>query len=122
MVDRPYPDRQLTLTDYLRIDHFRGFEAYWSVPAEEETAINGKWVKGPCEDLFHAIEKALGSRSSNLCRGSWHHHAGGRTPARRVWAFPGMKVLQFGFGDLNDKNYRAAFLHQPELHLLHGYA
>ena len=37
--------RQLTLTDFLRIDHFRGFEAYWAVPADEETAINGKWVK-----------------------------------------------------------------------------
>lgn len=46
--------------DYLRIDHFRGFEAYWSVPYGDETAINGKWIKGPGASLFRAIEKELG--------------------------------------------------------------
>ena len=51
---------QIGLTDYLRIDHFRGFEAYWAVPAGEETAVNGKWVKGPNEALFLAIQKELG--------------------------------------------------------------
>ncbi len=96
--------RQLTLTDYLRIDHFRGFEAYWSVPADEETAINGKWVKGPCEDLFKAIEKELGE---NLP--IWAEDLGIITPEveklRDSLGFPGMKVLQFGFGDMNDENY-----------------
>ena len=51
---------QLKLTDYLRIDHFRGLESYWAVPYGEETAMNGKWVPGPREDLFLAFEKELG--------------------------------------------------------------
>lgn len=96
--------RQLTLTDYLRIDHFRGFEAYWSVPAGEETAINGQWVKGPCEDLFLAIEKELGKDLPIFAE-----DLGIITPEvehlRDRFGFPGMKVLQFGFGDMNDHNY-----------------
>ena len=50
----------LALVDYIRIDHFRGFEAYWSVPAGETTAINGKWVPGPDHELFKVIKKKLG--------------------------------------------------------------
>ena len=50
----------LSIVDYVRIDHFRGFEAYWSVPAGEKTAINGKWIKGPDHDLFNAIKAQLG--------------------------------------------------------------
>ncbi|MDO4320928.1 MAG: 4-alpha-glucanotransferase [Lachnospiraceae bacterium] len=96
--------RQLALTDYLRIDHFRGFEAYWSVPAGEETAINGKWVKGPCEDLFKAIQKELGDDLPIFAE-----DLGVITPEvehlRDEFGFPGMKVLQFGFGDMNDTNY-----------------
>lgn len=96
--------RQLKLVDYLRIDHFRGFEAYWSVPAGETTAINGQWVKGPEEDLFLAIEKALGE---NLP--IWAEDLGIITPEveqlRDRFHFPGMKVLQFGFGDMKDENY-----------------
>lgn len=96
--------RQLALTDYLRIDHFRGFEAYWSVPAGEETAINGKWIKGPCEDLFLAIQRRLGNDLP-----IWAEDLGIITPEveslRDQFGFPGMKVLQFGFGDLDDQNY-----------------
>ncbi len=96
--------RQLGLTDYLRIDHFRGFEAYWSVPAGEETAINGRWIKGPCEKLFLAIEEALGSDLPILAE-----DLGVITPEvehlRDSLGFPGMKVLQFGFGDLSDRSY-----------------
>lgn len=96
--------RQLSLTDYLRIDHFRGFEAYWSVPAKEETAIGGKWVKGPGVELFHAIEKALGKDLPIFAE-----DLGVITPEvenlRDELGFPGMKVLQFGFGDMNDQNY-----------------
>src|SRR5512145_3435027 len=50
----------LTLVDIVRLDHFRGFAAYWEVPAEEATAINGRWVDGPHEALFEAIGEALG--------------------------------------------------------------
>ncbi len=96
--------RQLTLTDYLRIDHFRGFEAYWSVPADEETAINGKWVKGPCEELFEAIARELGDDLPIIAE-----DLGIITPEvehlRDTLGFPGMKVLQFGFGDMGDHNY-----------------
>ena len=104
--------RQLTLTDFLRIDHFRGFEAYWAVPADEETAINGKWVKGPCEDLFLAIEKALGENLPIFAE-----DLGIITPEvehlRDSLGFPGMKVLQFGFGDLNDIDYIPHFYTNP---------
>ncbi len=96
--------RQLSLTDYLRIDHFRGFEACWSVPAGEETAVNGTWVKGPNEGLFQAIEAELGEDLPILAE-----DLGVITPEvehlRDSFGFPGMKVLQFGFEDENDKTY-----------------
>lgn len=87
---------QLTQVDYLRIDHFRGFEAYWAVPADEETAINGKWKPGPKDDLFHAIQKELGEDLPIFAE-----DLGIITPEveelRDRFHFPGMKVLQFGF-------------------------
>lgn len=96
--------RQLALTDYLRIDHFRGFEAYWSVPADEETAINGKWVKAPGEELFRTVQKELGADLP-----IWAEDLGVITDEvealRDKFGFPGMKVLQFGFGDMDDQKY-----------------
>ena len=96
--------RQLKLVDYLRIDHFRGFEAYWSVPAGEETAVNGEWIPGPGESLFRAISDALGDDLPIFAE-----DLGIITPEvealRDQFAFPGMKVLQFGFGDMTDKQY-----------------
>ena len=87
---------QLTMVDYLRIDHFRGFESYWAVPASEETAINGKWRKGPGSDLFNAIKEALGGELPIFAE-----DLGIITPEvealRDEFNFPGMKVLQFGF-------------------------
>lgn len=103
---------QLKLVDYLRIDHFRGFEAYWSVPAKEETAINGKWVKGPGEDLFKALRLALGDDLPIFAE-----DLGIITPEveqlRDACGFPGMKVLQFGFGDMNDRSYVPHFYQNP---------
>ena len=96
--------RQLSMVDYLRIDHFRGFEAYWSVPADEETAINGSWVKGPCEKLFLAIQKQLGEDLPILAEDLGIITAEVEQ-LRDRFHFPGMKVLQFGFGDLEDHNY-----------------
>ncbi|MBR1722991.1 MAG: 4-alpha-glucanotransferase, partial [Treponema sp.] len=52
--------KMLSLVDFVRIDHFRGFESYWAVPYGSENAINGKWEKGPGMDLFNAIKKELG--------------------------------------------------------------
>lgn len=93
-----------SLYDMVRIDHFRGFEAYWEVPASEPTAIKGQWVKGPGEKLFRAIENALapaqaeagGSRLPIIAE-----DLGVITPEvealRDQFSFPGMRVLQFAF-------------------------
>jgi len=86
----------LNLFDMVRLDHFRGFEAYWEVPAGEATAQNGRWVKGPGADLFRALQAALGELpviAENL---------GVITPEveglRKQFGFPGMSLLQFAFG------------------------
>ena len=47
--------------DYVRLDHFRGFAAYWEIPAEEETAVKGRWVEGPGENFFTVLKAELGS-------------------------------------------------------------
>jgi 4-alpha-glucanotransferase len=84
------------LVDRIRIDHFRGLEAYWEVPADAATAEGGRWVPGPGGDLLRALERALGPLpfvAENL---------GVITPEvealRREFGFPGMAVLQFAFG------------------------
>jgi 4-alpha-glucanotransferase len=83
--------------DMLRVDHFRGFEAYWEVPGGERTAQNGKWIKGPGIELFAAVEAKLGYLpilAENL---------GVITPEveaiRERFGFPGMAILQFAFGN-----------------------
>lgn len=95
---------QLKLVDYLRIDHFRGFEAYWSVPYGEETAINGKWIKGPGASLFRAVEKELGKNLPIFAE-----DLGVITPPveklRDSFHFPGMKVLQFAFSGTEENNF-----------------
>src|SRR5579864_280055 len=53
--------RSLVLYDTIRLDHFRGFEAFWSIPAEEETAINGQWVKAPGHELFQRLKEVFGN-------------------------------------------------------------
>jgi len=86
----------LRLYDVMRIDHFRGFEAYWQVPASELTAVNGQWVKGPGAELFATLHDSLGELpviAENL---------GVITPEveaiRNQFGFPGMAILQFAFG------------------------
>ena len=86
----------LELYDAVRIDHFRGFEAYWEIPGEETTAINGRWVKGPGANFFEALEREFGGLpiiAENL---------GVITPEvesiRKRFDFPGMAILQFAFG------------------------
>jgi 4-alpha-glucanotransferase len=87
----------LRLYDMVRIDHFRGFEAYWEVPAGDPTAERGRWVKGPGRELFAALREALGDLpiiAENL---------GVITPEveaiRDEFGFPGMAILQFAFGN-----------------------
>ncbi|SPD75917.1 4-alpha-glucanotransferase [uncultured Desulfobacterium sp.] len=87
----------LSLFDFLRIDHFRGIASYWEVPAGEKNAVNGKWVKGPGEDLFRAIYRKIPDPPIIA------EDLGFITPdvTRLVNQFkiPGMKVLQFGFDE-----------------------
>jgi 4-alpha-glucanotransferase len=87
----------LALFDAARLDHFRGFEAYWEIPARAPTAANGRWVKGPGAELFRVVESALGQLpivAENL---------GVITPEveaiRHEFGYPGMSLLQFAFGN-----------------------
>ena len=97
--------RARELYDIVRLDHFRGFEAYWSIPASEETAVNGEWVKAPGLELFRALEEALGPLPLVA------EDLGLITPEvdalRMELGFPGMKVIQFGFSD------KGAHIHLP---------
>ncbi len=83
------------LVDIARIDHFRGFEAYWSIPSTHKTAINGKWIKGPGIHFFQEIFRQLGPLQIIA------EDLGDITPEvtalRDALNFPGMKVLQFAF-------------------------
>jgi 4-alpha-glucanotransferase len=86
----------LAAVDIVRLDHFRGFQAYWEVAAGESTAISGRWVEGPGATLFEAAQASLGELpivAENL---------GVITPEveaiRQQFGFPGMAILQFAFG------------------------
>ncbi|MBR5646118.1 MAG: 4-alpha-glucanotransferase [Treponema sp.] len=87
----------LELVDVLRIDHFRGFEAYWSVPPGEKTAINGKWNKGPGKEFFDTIKNKLGD--IQLVAEDLGVITEEVRKLRDECNFPGMKVLQFAFSD-----------------------
>ena len=89
--------------DYIRLDHFRGFEQYWEIPAHEPTAVNGRWVDGPKDDFFNKVREAIPSfpffaedlgvitREVDALRERQH--------------LPRMAVLQFGFGDAGSHIY-----------------
>ncbi len=85
----------LATVDLVRIDHFRGFAAYWEIPAHEETAIRGRWVPGPGRAVFDAMGRSLGPLPVIA------EDLGELTPEvpalRESLGFPGMKVLQFAF-------------------------
>jgi 4-alpha-glucanotransferase len=87
----------LALVDVVRIDHFRGFVAYWEIPAAEPTAIRGRWVPGPGAEIFEAIEGKMG-RLPIIAE-----DLGVITPQvvelRERFGFPGMKILQFAFDE-----------------------
>jgi 4-alpha-glucanotransferase len=92
----------LTMVDIIRIDHFRGFEAYWEIPGGAKTAIKGRWVKAPGKELFNSIKKHLGTLPIIA------EDLGVITPEveelRDYFEFPGMKILQFAFGkDMESK-------------------
>ncbi len=84
-------------SDYIRLDHFRGFDQFWEIPASDPTAINGRWVDGPRDDLFHKLREVLGGLpffAEDLGYITPEVHA-----LRERLQIPGMAVLQFGFGD-----------------------
>lgn len=86
---------QLRLFDMIRIDHFRGFEAYWEVPAEEETAMNGNWVKAKGDELFMRLREEFGALP--LIAEDLGVITDEVDALRRRYRMPGMKVLQFAF-------------------------
>jgi 4-alpha-glucanotransferase len=87
----------LRMCDLVRIDHFRGFEAYWEVPGDEATAVNGRWVKGPGAGFFEVMLEEFGDLPIVA------EDLGEITPEvyalRDQFGFPGMKILQFAFDD-----------------------
>ena len=83
--------------DIVRIDHFRGFAAFWEVPAGEPTALNGRWAPGPGEKLFGAIHRALGDKP--IIAEDLGTITDDVKALLAATGFPGMKVLQFAFGE-----------------------
>ncbi|HCR49274.1 MAG TPA: 4-alpha-glucanotransferase [Bacteroidetes bacterium] len=102
----------LDIVDIIRIDHFRGFAEYWAVPGGDETAVNGKWEKGPGTALFQAVLDALGklpimAEDLGLMTPSVHN-------LRDHFSFPGMHILQFAFAlDIGATSEADLYPHLP---------
>jgi len=96
-------ETQLALFDLIRIDHFRGFEACWEIPASCETAIDGYWVKAPGEALFDKLMSVFGELP--LVAEDLGIITEEVTALREKYAMPGMKILQFAFGGAADNPY-----------------
>ena len=94
----------LKLYDLIRIDHFRGFESFYAIPYGDDTAKNGKWLKGPDMALFRELKKAFGDDLPIIAE-----DLGFLTPQvlkmLKLSGFPGMKVLQFAFTPDEDSDY-----------------
>ena len=92
-----------SIYDVVRIDHFRGFESYYSIPAENTTAAGGHWEKGPDRDFIHAMQQALGG--GNIIA----EDLGYLTPEVKAMlaesGYPGMKIMQFAFDSRESGNY-----------------
>ncbi|MBX3443955.1 MAG: 4-alpha-glucanotransferase [Planctomyces sp.] len=103
----------LTLVDFIRLDHFRGFEAYWEIPAAAPTAATGRWVPGPREKLFRVLRDTLGELPLIA------EDLGVITPAveqlRDDFQLPGMRVLQFAFSGDNE-------VHRPHRYVANSVA
>lgn len=93
----------LKLYDVIRLDHFRGFEAYWSVPYGEKTAEYGEWVKGPGMKLFNTIRSELGE--IDIIAEDLGFLTQDAIELRKEAGFPGMKVLEFAFSGDNQNLY-----------------
>ena len=93
----------LSIYDILRIDHFRGFDTYWAIPAGETTARNGRWEQGPRMELFRALHNALGSLP--IVAEDLGEMFDSVRELLAESGFPGMKVLQFAFDSREDSDY-----------------
>jgi 4-alpha-glucanotransferase len=91
------------LFDLIRIDHFRGFESFYAIPAEDKTAENGEWLKGPSMKLFDTIKKELGS--VNLVAENLGFLTDSVEKMLKKSGYPGMNVLEFAFYGSEDSNY-----------------
>ncbi|NIM93727.1 MAG: 4-alpha-glucanotransferase [Anaerolineales bacterium] len=93
----------LSLVDVVRLDHFRGFEAYWEIPAEAPTAETGRWVKGPGSEFFSTIQQELGELP--LIAEDLGVITPGVEKLRESYNLPGMKVLQFAFDGDSENDF-----------------
>ncbi|MET0383969.1 MAG: 4-alpha-glucanotransferase, partial [Burkholderiaceae bacterium] len=105
--------RTFELVDVARIDHFRGFAAYWEIPGGEPTAMNGRWMPGPGKALFDAVAAALGPLPIIA------EDLGVITPdvdaLRRELGLPGMRILQFAWGEADGSaNRYLPHNHEPD--------
>ncbi|SKA71788.1 4-alpha-glucanotransferase [Paucidesulfovibrio gracilis DSM 16080] len=102
------------LHSQIRLDHFRGFAAYWEIPASERTASNGRWMPGLGRDLLHTLQRRTGGDQELPILAE---NLGIITPdveaLRREFHLPGMHVLQFGFGPGAERTPNAPFRHEP---------
>ncbi|MEN8190674.1 MAG: 4-alpha-glucanotransferase [Thermodesulfobacteriota bacterium] len=101
--------------DFIRIDHFRGFAGYWEIPAEEEVAVNGCWKKGPGSELFRVLEEELGGEVPIIAE-DLGLITDDVIELLDELGYPGMAVLQFGFGAVEDGASSSTFLphnHHP---------
>ncbi len=92
-----------SLVDVVRVDHFRGFQAYWAVPADEETAVNGSWMSGPGASFFEKVYRHLGEL--NIIAEDLGEISAEVIKLRDRLGFPGMKVLQFAFDGNSDNPF-----------------
>lgn len=96
--------QQLKIADFVRIDHFRGFDKFWAVPYGEETAVNGKWKKAPGVNFFTHLEATLGYHMPIIAEdlGEIDQSV---IELRDRFGFPGMKILQFGFENPDENSF-----------------
>lgn len=96
-------ERQMKMFDLVRIDHFRGFDAYWEIPADQPTAMGGRWVEGPGGRFFEAVLRRFGTLpfvAEDLGLITPPVHA-----LRERFHLPGMRILQFAFEGGSDNPY-----------------
>ncbi len=94
----------LDIYDILRLDHFCGFESFFAIPAEDKTAANGKWVKGPGIKLFNALKEEYGKELPIIAEDLGHVTLEVKKLLAKT-GFPGIKVLQFGFDSRESNDY-----------------